>query len=120
MLETIASHLDSIAALAPKHLFACSLVEGFFPVGSEAPEALAAEKKVLDDVLTQIPGTLIFSSFKRVTPEQAQAWRLPALRRRRERGKDMVVISHSRFIDEMYDDAPTLVSGEQYLINLFG
>lgn len=110
----------SIAAMEPEHLFAVSLVEGFYPVGSEAEEALAAEAKVLADAAATIPGTLIFSSFKRVSPEQAETWRLPALRRRREHGKDVVAIAHSRFIDAMYDDAPTLVSGEQFLMTLFG
>ena len=110
----------SIAAMAPEHLFALSLVEGFYPVGTEAEEALAAEAKVLRDAVAEVPGTLIFSSFKRVTPEQAETWRLPALRRRREHGKEVVIVTHSRFIDTMFDDAPTLVSGEQFMMRLFG
>lgn len=110
----------SIAKMRPVHLFCTGLVDGFFPVGTETDEALAAEAKVLSDVLTEIPGTLVFSSFKRVSPEEAENWRLPALRRRREHGKDVVVTTHSRFIDAMFDDAPTLVSGEQFMMRLFG
>ena len=110
----------TIAKMRPVHLFCTGLVEGFFPVGTEAGAALEAEARVLRDVVTDVPGTLLFSSFKRVTPEEADLWRLPALRRRRERGRDVVVTSHSRFIDAMYDDAPTLVSGEQYMMRLFG
>lgn len=110
----------AIAKMRPVHLFCTGLVEGFFPVGIEAQAALQAEAKVLADALADVPGTLIFSSFKRVGSEEAVAWRLPALRRRRERGRDVVVIPHSRFIDEMYDEAPTLVSGEQFMMRLFG
>ena len=109
-----------IAKMRPVHLFCTGLVEGFYPVGTEAEDALAAEEKVLRDAVADVPGTLIFSSFKRVSPEEAETWRLPALRRRRERGKDVVVATHSRFIDAMDDDAPTLVSGEQFIMRLFG
>ena len=110
----------TIAKMKPVHLYCTGLVEGFFPVGTESEETLAAEAKVLNDVLTQVPGTLIFSSFKRVEAAEADRLRIPALRRRREHGKDVAVVSHSRFIDAMYDDAPTLVSGEQFIMNLFG
>lgn len=110
----------TIAKMRPVHLFCTGLVEGFFPVGNEAPAALEAEAKVLADAVADTPGTLIFSSFKRVSPEEAATWRLPSLRQRREHGRDVVVVTHSHFIDAMYDDAPTLVSGEQYLMHLFG
>ena len=110
----------SIAKMKPVHLFCTGLMEGLYPVGTEDEGALAQEAKVLADALTQVPGTLIFSSFKRTTPEEAAAWRLPVLRRRREHGRDVVVATHSHFIDAMYDDAPNLVSGEQYMMRLFG
>ena len=110
----------SIEKMHPVHLYCTGLVEGFYPVGNETSAALEAETKVLTSAVTDTTGTLIFSSFKRVSPEEAASWRLPTLRRRREHGRDVVVVTHSPFIDAMYDDAPTLVSGEQFLMHLFG
>ena len=110
----------SIAAVAPVHLFATGLVEGFYPVGTEDEAVLAREAAVLNGALETVPGTLILSSFKRVSPDEAAEWRLPVARRRKEHGRDVVIVTHSCFIDRMYDAAPALVSGEQFISNLFG
>lgn len=109
-----------IAAIRPLHLFATGLVEGFYPVGAEDAAAIAAEERVLADVLAEVPGTVVFSSFKRATPEEARSLRLSALRQRREHGAQVAVITHSRFIDGLGDAAPAQVSGEQFLMTLFG
>ncbi len=109
----------SIVRMHAEHLFCTGLVEGLYPVGTEDEATRAAEARVLIDALAKVPGTVVFSSFKRALPEEAATLHLPGLRQRREHGMQVVCVSPSVFIAELGDDAPALVSGEQFMTMLF-
>jgi hypothetical protein len=116
---TIGSY-GQIAACKPRHLFALGLVEGFFPVAGATDEAaVQAQRRALLSAVSNTPETIVLSSFKRITPDEATKLHLPFTRLRREHGEQLAVLAPSRFIGEMGSFAPSSVSGEQFLANYF-
>lgn len=110
----------AVARIAPTHVFCTGLVQGMYPLGTEDAATLAAEGAVLRSVLADVPGTVLFSSFKRLEPNVAEALGVPYARKRREHGTEVVCVGASELVATLGDDAPPLVSGEQFLTTLFG
>ena len=109
-----------ISSLNPRVVLALGLVEGMMPsfggdgAHDDSDARVEAQRLAFRDAVGGPREEVYLSSFTRMEPDLAGKCGASIVRIRRDRGAQLAVVERSRFIDELGDESPRLVSGEQF------